>query len=40
MAVPSLKGTDTTTREQVYVYLQPFVPFAEQVGKLRQALDS
>ncbi|HET9321103.1 MAG TPA: hypothetical protein VFO27_15055 [Bryobacteraceae bacterium] len=28
------------TREQVYVYLQLFVPFAEQVGKLRQALDS
>jgi hypothetical protein len=26
------------TREQVYVYLQLFIPFAEQVGKLRQAL--
>jgi hypothetical protein len=26
------------TREQVYVYLQLFVPFAEQVGKIRQAL--
>jgi hypothetical protein len=26
------------TREKVYVYLQLFIPFAEQVGKLRQAL--
>ena len=31
-------GVSPPTREQVYVYLQMFVPFARQIMKLRTAL--